>query len=282
MEPTTMTKFKSDFEADVYKGLTSQPKYLSSKYFYGGEGDLIFQKIMDLPEYYLTKTEFQILKDYKQEIGELFSDSSGFDLIELGAGDGKKTKVLLKHFQESGLDFKYLPVDISENVLLQLTESLKKEVPGLQVDPKPGTYAQVLGDFPLGNKKKVILFLGSNIGNLTVNDSIEFLKKIRSAMTPKDLLFVGFDQKKDPQTILDAYHDKSGVTESFNKNLRHRIHRELLADFEVYSFSHWPLYDPETVTMKSYLVSRKKQQIHLKALDLVVSFQPWETIQTDV
>lgn len=275
--------FNSPFEADVYNGLTSSPKTLNSKYFYDKKGDELFQKIMELPEYYLTELEYEILDRNKAAIAEIFQGERGFDLIELGAGDGKKTKILLRHFQESALDFEYLPVDISENVLQQLSSSLKKELPGIKVSPQQGTYTEVLERLEeYKNRKKVILFLGSNLGNMLPEQAAAFLKKINSSMSTEDILFLGLDQKKHPQKILNAYNDSAGVTEAFNKNLLLRINRELEGNFDPDDFIHWPVYNPESGTTKSYLVSKKEQQVYLKSLHLTVDFRAWESIHTEI
>ena len=162
MNKTMPPQFKTQFAADVFHGLTSYPKKLNSKYFYDEKGDELFQQIMQLPEYYLTGKEYDILEKHREQIAGKFDSASGFDLIELGAGDGKKTKLLLKHFLEKKLGFSYLPVDISQNVLSQLTSSLKKEMPLLKVEPQQGMYKDVLHRLEEYNsRKKVILFLGS-------------------------------------------------------------------------------------------------------------------------
>lgn len=273
----------SRFKNDVLEGLTSFPKKLNSKYFYDERGDKLFQKIMDLPEYYLTNLEFEILEQNKKAIAKAFSGKAGFDLIELGAGDGKKTKVLLRHLQKEEYDFKYVPVDISQSVLQQLETSLKEEFPKLQVAPQQGTYEQVLERLKeYDTRKKVILFLGSNLGNLLPEQAVNFLKKINASMKAEDLLFLGLDQKKHPQKILDAYNDSSGVTEAFNKNLLTRINRELEGNFDVDTFLHWPVYNPETGTTKSYLVSKKNQIVQINSLNLEVHFDAWESIHTEI
>ena len=283
MNDTKPPEFKTQFAEDVFKGLTSYPKKISSKFLYDDKGDELFQQIMDLPEYYLTGKEYQILMRHREEIGDNFASFEGFDLIELGAGDGKKTKVLLRHFEEKNYDYKYLPVDISRNVLEQLSGSLQKEIPAVEVEPQQGTYAEVLSRLAdYRERKKVILFLGSNIGNLTPEEAVVFLKKISSAMHEKDLFFMGVDQKKEPQVILDAYNDSAGVTEAFNKNLLVRMNRELDAEFDPESFMHWPLYNPETGVAKSFLVSTREQTVQINALNLEVHFQKWETIHTEV
>lgn len=283
MDKPKSPHFTSQFASDVFHGLTTFPKKISSKYFYDEKGDDLFQEIMDLPEYYLTGKEFDILKENKADIGESFTSKEGFDLIDLGAGDGKKTKILLHYFTEVGHDFNYLPVDISGNVLEQLTKSLKSEIPDLRVDPQQGTYAEVLERLSAYKKrKKVILFLGSNIGNLLQEEAVSFLRKISASMSTEDLLFIGIDQKKHPQKVLDAYNDPTGVTAAFNKNLLTRINRELEANFDPEAFLHWPVYNPESGVAKSYLLSRKEQTVRINSLNLEVVFREWETLHTEV
>lgn len=282
MKPTAV-QFDSAFAEDTYKGLTSNPKFLYSKYFYDKEGDKLFQQIMDMPEYYLTNCEFNILKLNAEEIAEKFNSTKGFDLIELGAGDGKKTKLLLKEMLRKNFDFEYQPVDISQNVLDELSASLESEFPGIRVNPQQGTYFKTLEKLADYNKrKKVIVVLGSNIGNLRHKEAIRFLRNIAGAMGPDDMLFMGFDQKKHPQKILDAYNDQTGITEAFNKNLLKRLNRELDANFDLDQFMHWETYDPETGTAKSFLVSKTRQEVLLKNIDLKVNFSKWESIHTEI
>lgn len=284
MQKTIETPFETKFEEDVYNGLTDFPKHLSSKYFYDEIGDRLFQDIMNMPEYYLTDREFEILTTYKAEIAALFGEGDqGFKLIELGAGDGKKTKILLHHLLSENYVFKYQPIDISQNVLKGLEKSLQKEMPDLCIEPKQGTYYEALKEINAANgTKKIILFLGSNIGNLLHDQAVEFLRHIQRLMHKDDLFFVGFDMKKDPKTILDAYNDATGITEAFNKNILRRINRELGANFEPEKFLHWEVYDPETGTAKSYLVAKEELTIYIEKLDLNLDFQRWETLHTEI
>ena len=283
MKENIKTTFSSAFEEDVHVGLTTYPKYLLSKYIYDKKGDKLFQDIMNLPEYYLTNCEFNILNDNTKEIVDIFKGDHGFDLIELGAGDGKKTKLLLKELVEQEINFNYLPIDISENSLKELETSLKNEIPEVQVQTQQGTYFKTLEKLAdYNSRKKVILVLGSNIGNLLHKDAIDFLKHIQIAMSNEDMLFMGFDQKKDPEIILNAYNDKTGVTAAFNKNLLTRINSELGGNFELDNFKHWETYDPETGTAKSFLVSKKEQNVSIKGLQLDVHFDAWETIHTEI
>ncbi len=284
MQNKTDSAFDTMFGQEVHEGLTAFPKYLSSKYFYDETGDKLFQDIMAMPDYYLTESEFAILKRYSPEITKLFSeDKQPFSLFELGAGDGKKTKILLRELVAKNVDFDYRPIDISQNALNQLELSIKKELPAVPINPLQGTYFDTLQDIGKENgRKKVILFLGSNIGNLLHPQAIDFLQKMTAVLGTKDLLFMGMDQKKHPQTILNAYNDKGGITEAFNKNILNRINTEFQGNFDPDKFLHWEVYDPETGTAKSYLVAKEKHMVLIASLGLEINFSQWETIHTEI
>lgn len=284
MKIKTQPQRDSTFRNEVFEGLSSFPKYLSSKYFYDKTGDKLFQDIMAMPEYYLTGCEFEIISKNTAEIGELFRDKeNGLDLIELGAGDGKKTKVLLKYMAENNFNFTYKPIDISENAVKMLSANLANEMPTLNVEAEVGEYFEVLERLKGFNKrKKVIMFLGSNIGNLRHPKAIDFLTKLQDAMLPEDFLFMGFDQKKNPQTILNAYNDETGITEAFNKNVLTRINRELGGNFKVEKFKHWEAYNPETGTAKSFLFATEPMNVTIEKIQLTVSFDQWESIHTEI
>ena len=272
------------FRSEVLDGLSSHPKTLPSKYFYDEKGDKLFQQIMAMPSYYLTDCEFEILETHTEAIATyLFYSKSPYDLIELGAGDAKKTKILLRHLLTIKQDFVYKPIDISNYALVSLEADLANIFPNLNVECQVGMYFDVLDKLNKhSNRKKAILVLGSNIGNLEHKIAIEFLKKIAAAMTEGDRLFMGFDQKKNPQTILDAYNDPTGITAAFNKNILERINRELEATFDLDKFRHWQTYNPETGTAKSYLVATEPMKVYIKALEKEISFEAWESIHTEI
>ncbi|HZW76950.1 MAG TPA: L-histidine N(alpha)-methyltransferase [Flavobacteriaceae bacterium] len=284
MKTETNTIRSEAFKKEVRKGLTDFPKHLSSKYFYDKKGDKLFQDIMAMPAYYLTDCELEIISEHKRAIAELFRDKqNGLDLVELGAGDGKKTKVLLDYMSKKNFNFVYKPIDISENVLELLTGSLASEMPLLTVKPVVGEYFEVLERIKnLNKRKKVIMILGSNIGNLLHPQAIDFLQKLHDVMTADDLLFIGMDQKKNPETILAAYNDPEGITEAFNKNVLVRINSELGGNFDIKKFRHWEVYNPETGTAKSYLVAAEAMDVTIEALDLRIHFEQWETIHTEI
>ncbi len=280
---TKKESFQLEFEQHVNEGLKAFPKFLSSKYIYDDRGDELFQQIMALPEYYLTNAEYNIVDQYKADLRRLFENDKGFDLIELGAGDGKKTKVLLKELHENNTNFTYIPIDISQHAIDDLANSIKENWPDMDVQGEQGTYFNVLKELAKYNQRpKVIIVLGSNIGNLSHDEAINFLKQIQEIMSDEDVLFMGFDQKKNPLTIQNAYADTTGVTQEFNRNLLYRLNKEMQADFKVDQFEHWEAYDPETGTAKSYLLATEECDVHIKKLDLKVSFNKWETIHTEI
>lgn len=277
-------KADPNFEIEVRTGLGSFPKRLSSKFIYDKKGDRLFQQIMEMPTYYLYDCEYEILETYSKQLSELFcKKGETVNLIDLGAGDGKKTKILLRYMVQNDFDFVYKPIDISKTILEELKNSLKKELPTLKVEPETGEYFQVLNRLKNYNKtKKVILVLGSNIGNLLHPRAIEFMSSLKDALNLGDLLFMGFDQKKNPQTILDAYNDKEGITAAFNRNILYRINDEFDANFEPEKFTHWEVYNPETGTAKSYLVATEEMKVKVKNLNMEVHFEKWETIHVEI
>ncbi len=268
------------FAHDVFKGLSAHPKYLSSKYFYDDEGSRIFQQIMQMPEYYLTDCEMEIFKTQKEDIFASFtSGNETIDLIELGAGDGLKTTILLKYFLSQKANLTYLPIDISEEALRHLKASMEVKLPSLLIKSMAGDYFQMMETINHHNHhKKILLFLGSNIGNFNEDEASEFLRKLRSVMQKEDMLFIGFDLKKEPDIILKAYNDPHGHTAAFNLNLLHRMNRELGADFIPEQFRHKELYDPQSGTAKSYLFSNEKQEVHFPEFDQSVFFEKGEPV----
>jgi len=281
---TSSGKKHDTFAEDVLKGLSSEPKFLSSKYFYDDEGSRLFQQIMDLPEYYLTRSEFEIFSTKTNEIFEAFTkNSKEFDLIELGAGDGTKTAVLIEYFLKQNVNFKYSPIDISQEAVDVLTTKFKTEFPDLKMKAKTGDYFRILETLKSESARpKILMFLGSNIGNFSAEDSVAFFKNLRGVMNEGDLLFVGFDLQKDPRVILAAYDDAQGVTAEFNLNLLRRINRELGANFDLEKFSHYAIYRPNECAARSFLISRADQNVFIEALNQTFHFKAWEPIFMEI
>jgi len=270
------------FLSDVVAGLSQEQKKLSSRYFYDATGSRLFQQIMNLPEYYLTRCEHELLNRHRQTMSAQFAAPGFFHLVDLGAGDALKTKILLRELHQQRRDFEYVPIDISGDAMQQLTNSLQHELPAVEVQAVVGEYLQAL-EWLKENKpaRKVVLFLGSNIGNFEPQEGIAFLKNIRSSLRKGDMLLLGVDLRKDPDTILSAYDDAAGVTAAFNLNLLHRINRELGGNFEVEQFRHYALYNPQVGVMQSFLISLQEQQVYLEAAGKQFHFEAYEAIHTE-
>lgn len=266
----------------VNAGLSSTPKRLPSWLLYDQKGDELFQLIMRLPEYYPTRCEFEILKRHKEEFAHYFMGNGlPLHIVELGAGDGIKTQLLLDALTNSFDRLTYSPVDISSSVLRQLERTLSTKYPGLNIEPLHGSYDHAL-TLLNSSTRNVLLFLGANIGNMTVPEATAFVSITSQKLFSGDLMVIGFDLKKDPRTILAAYDDTSGVTREFNLNLLQRINATLAANFDLSQFTHYPTYNPETGTAYSYLVSLKDQNVYVQSLNGSFHFSEWETIHTEI
>lgn len=283
MQSSTTSEL-SQFAEDILRGLSSTPKELSSKYFYDDEGSRLFQEIMKLPEYYLTGCENEIFSQQTNEIFNAFSGGDGaFDLIELGAGDGTKTAVLIEHFLKQNADIFYVPIDISQEALDALTEKFNREFPSLRINAMNGDYFRILESFKDNSgRRKVLLFLGSNIGNFSREQAVGFFRSLRAVMSDDDLLFVGFDLHKDPHVIAAAYDDALGVTAKFNLNLLTRINRELGGDFVIDNFVHYANYRPVEGSARSFLISREKQTVTIEAFGRSFDFDQWEAVFMEI
>ncbi|KMQ64492.1 methyltransferase [Chryseobacterium angstadtii] len=252
-----------DFLTDVLEGLKSNPKRLSSKYFYDEKGDRLFQEIMAMPDYYLTPCELDIFKNKTAELAQMIIPGNDpFDLIELGAGDAMKSTFLLKYLVEKETDFTYMPIDISGHILSVLHEKLSRELPDLKITALEGDYFEMLQKAAsLSDRKKVILFLGSNIGNMSREEAEEFSLHLNKNLAKGDKVLIGFDLMKNPQVILNAYNDKEGITAAFNLNLLNRINNELDGNFIPEQFQHYQTYDPVSGACRSFLISLKDQEV---------------------
>jgi L-histidine N-alpha-methyltransferase len=272
----------SSFYNDVISGLRAENKYLSSKYFYDETGDNLFQQIMACAEYYPTRCEMEILQYQSPKMVELFREyDNTFDLIELGPGDATKSWHLLKELQKGKVHFTYYPIDISSNVIRGLNERLPVSLPGIMLNGLNGEYLdkmEQVGTFSSG--RKIVLFMGANIGNMSMAQAVFFCRQLHDRMQPGDLLLIGFDLKKQPGIILDAYNDRQGITRAFNLNLLHRINRELGADFRTEQFEHYPVYDPGSGACKSYLISLQAQEVHLG--DNTITFRENEPVFMEI
>lgn len=270
-----------DFKADVLKGLSRKDKTLSSKYFYDKKGSALYNKITQHKDYYLTNCELEILNENKQYLSQLF-DQRPINLIELGPGEGTKTAILLQQFKEDSLECAYYPIDISDDYLTNLEQKLSREIPGLNIIGIKGDFFTGLRAISkLNNKQNLLLFLGSSIGNLELNATKDFFKAIWSMLNNDDYVLIGFDFRKEIQTLIKAYDDDHFLTRDFNLNLLDRINRELMANFNRSFFEHYALYNPRISAMESYILSTRPQLVYIKALDKSFSFDAYEGIHVE-
>lgn len=269
------------FASDVLVGLSRMPKRLASRYFYDERGSRLFQKIMNLPEYYLTACEFDILNLHRDAFSSLMEGES-FNLVELGAGDGRKTSILLDHFLKNRCDFQYIPIDISKASMQALSQLLNTKFPELTANGIVAEYFDGLKWLNhMNSRRNLVLFLGSNIGNFDKAHARAFLHNLWNALNDGDFAVIGFDLKKDIDLMLKAYSDEEGITAEFNLNLLQRINRELGGNFDLTKFQFHSSYDVFTGAMESYLVSKEKQTVFIKELSQTFSFKPWEPIHTE-
>ncbi|MEQ9186541.1 MAG: L-histidine N(alpha)-methyltransferase [Cryomorphaceae bacterium] len=268
------------FAEEIKQGLSENPRRISSKWFYDEKGDDLFVQITQLPEYYLTKAEEDIFQNQTTRLKDALTNQlDTFDLFELGAGDGKKTFHLLRALNPE--KYTYRPIDISSNAVNNLERTVSFEFPNVQIEPIEGEYFEVL-DALKSDRAKVILFMGSNIGNLLDYRANEFLKRLSSTMKVGDTLLLGVDLKKSRDIVLPAYNDKQGVTAEFNLNVLRRINRELGGDFDMGGFEHAPEYDEADGIAYSYLRSTKDQVVTISAIKGYYEFSKGEKLFTEI
>lgn len=270
------------FAKDVERGLLANPKFLQSKYFYDDNGSRIFQEIMQMPEYYLTDSEFEILSLQSNKILEAVDFDVPFNIIELGAGDGFKTFKLLEYVVKKNLKVTYIPIDISQEAMESLSQSLEKRLPDLKVEPKVGDYFSILKKMEANGRPNLLLFLGSNIGNYKAEEAKNLLHLFNENMKMGDKILVGIDLKKNPSVIFQAYSDPHGITKKFNLNLLIRMNRELQADFQIEDFDFYCHYNPISGEVRSYLVSLKDQYVKIGAIEKTIHFKRNEIIWTEL
>lgn len=271
------------FAEEVVEGLSTESKYLSSKYHYDDNGSRIFQEIMAMPEYYLTDSEFEILKTQSKEIHTALGFDGHFNIIELGAGDGLKTKQLLSNLLGIGADFTYVPIDISEEAINLLVDKMQQSLPDLKMNPQVGDYFEVMDKVEAEeDRPNLVLFMGANIGNFRDEWALDLLQHINEHMQPNDKLLVGFDLQKNPILIRNAYSDPHGITKRFNLNLLTRINRELGADFQLGQFDFYSHYNPRNGEVRSYLVSLREQNVNIKKTGKTFHFKKDELISTEL
>lgn len=271
------------FARDIDKGFSAAEKFTSSMYFYDDDGSRIFQEIMDMPEYYLTNSEFEILQFQSEAIYKALEFEGHFNVIELGAGDGLKTFHLLRYLLSEKIDFTYIPVDISGEAMNILQDKLLGQLPDLKIQPMVGDYFKILaGEIQSKSSPNLMLFLGSNLGNYCERSAFHLLELFYQNMKTDDKLLIGIDLQKNPVTINNAYFDPHGITKAFNINLLKRINRELGGDIDIEKFDFYCHYNPLNGEVRSYLVSLSDQDVYLSALGKTYHFSENELISTEL
>jgi dimethylhistidine N-methyltransferase len=272
---------RADFASDVFHGLTAQPKRLPCKWLYDHEGSLLFEEICKLPEYYIPRAERAILERHGAEIAA--SLPPGAMLVELGSGSAAKTRLLIEAFLARAPGrVRYAPIDISESMLVASGQDLVAEYPRLDVTGIAGTYEKGLAHLPeLGAEPRLVLWLGSNVGNFTRHEAAAFLRELRKRLRPIDRFLLGVDLRKDPDVLNLAYDDPAGVTARFSLNFLARINRELGGRFHLPDFQHRAVYDATAGRVAIHIVSRRAQKVRIADLDLTISFTAGEAIHTE-
>lgn len=266
--------------ADVIQGLTQTPKSLPPKYFYDDRGSELFEQICELPEYYPTRTEAWILRQYANEIAQITGEC---ELIELGSGSSTKTIFLLDAYQKISTLFRYIPIDVSAGILKASVLKLQKKYSNLSIDALVGTYEQALAQLASTvSPCRMIFFLGSSIGNFNQRDADVFLHQIADALNPGDYFLLGLDLQKPKDILEAAYNDNQGVTAAFNLNMLSHLNWRFQGNFDLNLFNHQAIYNQADAQIEMYLHSHKSHWVSLEALDLKVFLESGEKILTEI
>jgi len=263
---------------DVRQGLSEDQKRLSPKYFYDAVGSDLFEQITDLPEYYPTRSERDLLLDIA---AELMAEIRPSDIVELGSGSSAKTRALFDAPSTASHLNRYVPFDISESAVRATANDLLVEYPFLNVHGVIGDFEHHLNKIPAPNGRRLILFLGGTIGNLDRDQRITFLSNVRTLLRPEDRLLIGLDLVKDIKTIESAYNDAAGITAAFNRNMLKVINKGLVADFQPEAFQHRAFFNEEESRIEMHLVPDGLQQISIAEIGMTLTVQPGETIWTE-
>jgi len=255
---TTVQQHRADELAEILRGLTATRKRIAPKYFYDERGSQLFDAITELPEYYLTDTEIAIMRDHVGEIADLAGRRPS--LIEFGSGSSVKTRILLERLHEPAA---YVPVDISEDFLLETAASLQADFPHIEVLPVVADFTRPFAlptpkVMPLRN---IVYFPGSTIGNLVRDEALQLLRVMYQEAGADGALLIGVDLQKDPAIIEAAYNDSAGVTAEFNLNMLRRMNRDYGANFNLDAFEHRARYDPQAGRVVICLVSKRAQYV---------------------
>lgn len=264
---------------DVRAGLTSLPKRLPSKYFYDARGSELFERITELPEYYQTRTELAILRSNADEIVSALACE---ELVELGSGSSTKTRVLLDAMEQRGSLARYLPFDVSADMLRDSSSELLRRYPALRVHGVVGDFQRHLASVPGPDGSRLVIFLGSTIGNLETDERRTFLAGVRDLLGDDGSFLLGVDLVKDPTVLHAAYNDAAGVTAEFNRNILRVVNRGLDADFAPAMYRHVAFYNADQARIEMHLAAETDQHVRLGGLAVEIDVRPDETIWTEI
>jgi len=264
---------------EVREGLSAAPKRLPCKLLYDEVGSALFEQITELPEYYLTRTERAIFEDYAAEILE--AAGPGLTLVELGAGTASKTRILVEELLQRQTRALFYPIDVSPAALNEAVRHLGVLFPQLRVNPVVADYTGGVPALSRISGRKLVLYIGSSIGNFEHPQAIGMLRRIRRSLQAGDALLLGTDLAKSSKILVPAYDDAQGVTARFSKNILARLNRELEADFDLDAFKHVALWNKRCSRMEIYLESRLAQSAFIAAIDMDVQFAAGERIHTE-
>jgi L-histidine Nalpha-methyltransferase len=265
---------------DVREGLTRAFKEIPPKHFYDRRGSELFERITELPEYYLTRSEREILSE---QGGEIVAATQVGDLVELGSGSAEKARILLDGMREAGTLGRYVPVDVSEQALRSAADELAAGYEGLRIHGVVADFERQLDRVPSRNgDRRVVALLGSTIGNFRPRSRRALLKRIRALLSPSDRLLLGADLVKDPAVLEAAYNDSQGVTAEFNRNVLHVMNRDLGADFDPLQFDHMAFFDRDREWVDIRLRARTAMTVHVQGIDLEVEFAAQEDLRTEI
>jgi L-histidine N-alpha-methyltransferase len=272
--------------ADALAGLTATPKHLPPKWFYDARGSELFEQITEQPEYYPTRTERALLE---RSVAEIAAASGADTVVELGSGSSAKTRVLLDAFAAAGTLRWYVPQDVSESALRLAMDALAGEYPDLGLRGVVGDFTRHLDRLPggrgtplPGSERRMVAFLGGTIGNLLPAERTAFLAGLRAVLEPGEQLLLGTGLVVDPAVLVPAYDDSAGVTAEFNRNVLRVLNRELDADFDVAAFEHRAVWDVSNEWIEMRLLARRAMTVHVRGLDLTVSFAAGEQMCTEI
>lgn len=264
---------------DVIRGLTSSPKTLPPKYFYDSKGSELFERICQLPEYYLTRTETAIITAACEEIVTI---TGVCELIELGSGNSQKTRLFLSAYESLGKPWRYIPIDVSRETLYYSALKLCHDYPLLSILGLVGTIEQALLQLPPSCHKRMLIFLGSTLGNFTPDETEEFLRLLRQILNPGDYFLLGIDLQKPIDIVEKAYNDSQGVTAAFNLNILSHLNWRFEGNFDLSLFKHQAVYNFEKHQIEMYLQATESHKVRLNKLNLEISFDEGEKILTEI